>query len=141
MNLRRATLQDAERLFAWRNDPVTRANSRNEAEICWNDHLQWLSRTLASKSLLYVAEEDGTPVGTCRIDQDGEISWTVAPEHRGKGHGREMVRLVSESADRPLLAEIKASNSASLKIVQDLGFRQTRDGEVTKWESEAPKPR
>lgn len=132
-------MEDAERLFAWRNDPITRANSRNQDQVQWQDHLHWLRRRLDGESTLYVAEEDGAPVGTCRVDADGEVSWTVAPEHRGKRYGREMVRLVSEAASRPLVAEIKSSNAASLKIVQELGFQKIEDGEVTKWVSKAPK--
>lgn len=131
-------MEDAERLFAWRNDPVTRANSRNEDEISWNDHLHWLGRMLASEALLYVAEENGVPLGTCRVDAGGEVSWTIASEHRGRGHGREMVRLVTEAAKRPLIAEVKASNLASLRIVQELGFQKIADGEVTRWISDRP---
>jgi RimJ/RimL family protein N-acetyltransferase len=132
-------MEDAERLFAWRNDPDSRANSRNEDDILWSDHLQWLSRVFASESvLLYVAEENGIPLGTCRVDADGELSWTVAPEHRGKGHGKEMVRLLAEAANRHLVAEIKSSNLASLRIVQELGFEKVADGEITRWTRNAP---
>ncbi len=132
-------MDDAERLFAWRNDPDSRANSRNEDEIRWSDHLQWLRRVLAGDSvLLYVAEESGVALGTCRVDADGELSWTVAPEHRGKGHGKEMVRLVAEAANCPLMAEIKSSNLASLRIVGELGFEKVADGEMTRWIRKAP---
>jgi len=127
-------MDDAGRLFAWRNDPDTRANSRNGDEIRWSDHLQWLRGVLAGESVrLYVAEESGVALGTCRVDADGELSWTVAPEHRGKGHGREMVKLVAEESNRLLVAEIKSSNLASLKIVQELGFEKVADGKMTRW--------
>jgi RimJ/RimL family protein N-acetyltransferase len=69
----------------------------------------------------------------CRVDSDGELSWTVAPEHRGKGYGSEVVKRVVELSEEPRFAEIKSSNLASLAIVKRLGFEQVSDGEMTRW--------
>ena len=78
--LRPATTEDADILLEWRNDPETRIASHNTAEVQRNDHISWLSRTLGNpERRLYVAEEDGDPVGTVRADfADGvwELSWT-----------------------------------------------------------------
>ncbi len=134
MKLRPATLDDAKLLLSWRNDPATRANSRDTGVISWNSHEQWLKSVLddGSRTIL-IAEVEGCPVATCRIDSDGELSWNVSPEHRGRGYGLEMVRMVIETSSEPRFAAIRSSNAASLSIVKRLGFEQVSNGEVTEW--------
>ena len=134
MNIRPATQADSKLLFNWRNDPVTRINSRDPREVSWESHVHWLENALAEKSRhLLIAEEGGVPVGTCRVDSDGELSWTIAPEHRGNGYAMTMVQQVIQRFSTPLLAQIKSSNAASLAIVKRLGFEQIADGEMTRW--------
>jgi RimJ/RimL family protein N-acetyltransferase len=128
MILRPATLEDAQRLHAWRNDPETCANSHNTDPVPWADHVAWLERSLASASRqLFVAEADGVPVATCRADESEsgiELSWTVAPAARGHGIGYELVRLLVQRFHlHPLRAEVKTSNVASQKIALAAGFR------------------
>src|ERR1044071_700613 len=93
---RSALPADAERLFRWRNDPATRAASVEGGAVAWDDHVAWLTRSLASRDRrLLVAEVDGEPIGTVRFDRQGAewvMSWTVAPERRGQGLGGRMVR-------------------------------------------------
>lgn len=124
MHLRRATMDDAAVLFAWRNDPETRANSVTTDPVAWDGHRGWLEMSLASPDReLLIAEIDGVPVGTVRIDRGEEIelSWTVAPDQRGKGIGRYMVTMASPSG--PAVAKIKPANIASQKIAESAGFR------------------
>ncbi len=133
MRFRRANLDDAKILLKWRNDPDTRVNSINMDEVFWENHLSWLEKTLKNPSrFLFVAEERGTPIGTVRADmsEDGkefELSWTVAPEERGKGIGKRMVSLIlSEDflLGKKLKAEIKEKNIPSIKIAKSLGFQK-----------------
>lgn len=124
MHLRPATMNDAGVLFAWRNDPETRANSVNSDPVAWADHCAWLKASLANPDRdLLIAELDGMPVGTVRIDRgdETEISWTVSPEHRGKGVAKYMVALASPSGRA--VARIKPANIASQKIAESVGFR------------------
>jgi RimJ/RimL family protein N-acetyltransferase len=135
MNLRLATIEDCEILFAWRNDLATRLASRNSAPIAFNEHKRWLVKTLDNpKRALYVAELEGTPVGTVRTDMVGdvaEISWTVAPEHRGRGIGKLMVRTLAQSISGPIRAEVKGSNLASIRIAEAAGLSlEKTDGEM-----------
>lgn len=133
MNLRPATMDDAQRLFDWRNDPVTRAMFRNTAEVPWADHVAWLERTLADPTrILLLAEHDGTPVGTMRIDygDEPELSWTVAPEYRNCGFGSEMVRMGTPDN---AVAWIKPENIASQRIAEKAGFAFVSDGPLQKW--------
>jgi RimJ/RimL family protein N-acetyltransferase len=115
-----ATIEHARLLFDWRNDPLTRAMSNNTAPVEWAGHELWLRRRLIRPDpTLWVAEMDGALVGTVRIDGD-EISYTVAPEHRGRGVAKAML---TEAARRwgPKRAEIKAENTASIKAAEAAG--------------------
>jgi RimJ/RimL family protein N-acetyltransferase len=123
--LRPARMEDAAILFAWRNDPQTRANSLSEDKVWWPEHVAWL-RCALDKVL--IAEQDGKPVGTVRIET--ELSWIVAPEHRGRGIGRQMLALVAGTA------RIKRTNIASQKIAEAAGFSLVEDGEVQLWKKE-----
>lgn len=142
LTLRPATLADAERLFAWRNDPATRAASVHDGEVAWEEHLAWLNSSLASLARdLLIAEEDGEPVGTVRIDRtdETEVSWTVAPGHRGKGYGAAMVRLACP--DEPSIAHIKADNAASRKIAVAAGYSCIEKGPLERWTRDGSKPK
>lgn len=132
MLLRAATMADARRLWRWRNDPETRKNSLNEDAVPWEGHVRWLAGALTNPDIrLLVAEESGTPVGTLRINHGEEMSWTVAPEARGCGTGKDMVR---QAAFPGASAQIKASNFASQKVALNAGFRLVEDGELQRWE-------
>jgi RimJ/RimL family protein N-acetyltransferase len=129
INIRPADMGDAQTLLAWRNDPLTRANSRNGGEVGFAEHIAWLRGVLSSNDrLLLVAEERGRPVGTCRADRrrDGwELSWTVAPEARGRGIGTWMVKAVRGRLHGRCCAEIKQTNEASLRIAAAAGLKVT----------------
>lgn len=138
LTLRPATVEDAQALFDWRNDPATRLSSHDTGELAFDHHLAWLTQTLADPARrLLIAEELGRPVGTVRVDQgqDGvaELSWTVAPHARGLGVATRMVCQIADqvAAVQPLRAEIKQDNAASAKVAQAAGMHLSRrDGEV-----------
>ena len=126
MELRLATFDDADLLLKWRNDAKTRASSRNKQEISKKEHEKWLKASLAdSNRELYIAEINSIPVGTVRSDYDGqfyELSWTIAPEQRGKGIGKEMVSLITKKINKPVRAEVKKNNTASKRIAEYVGM-------------------
>ena len=120
MDIRPARMSDAELLFQWRNDPLTCAMSRSSDPVSWDAHISWLTGRLArSEPHIYIAERR-VPVGTFRLDGD-EISYTVAPEARGKGIGLAMMCRVSEMFG-PLRAEIYERNTASIRVAQRAGM-------------------
>jgi RimJ/RimL family protein N-acetyltransferase len=129
--LRSATIQDTDLLLEWRNDPETRRASHNTAEVQRDEHISWLSRTLNNPNRrLFVAEEDGVPVGTVRADlSEGvwELSWTVAPSARGRGVAKRMVALLAHQISDPIRAEVKAGNLASARIAEDAGMKLDRE--------------
>jgi RimJ/RimL family protein N-acetyltransferase len=128
LELRPATPDDAHRLLAWRNDPRTRASSFDERMISPAEHRAWLEAAFADPGrLLFIAVEAGVAVGTVRADAHGDtwrVSWTVAPEARGRGVAVRMVKKFVDGFPRPLLAEVKNTNPASIRVAEAAGFRQ-----------------
>ena len=134
ITLRPATIEDADILLKWRNDPETRKASHNMAKVQSSDHVSWLSRTLKNPDRrLYVAEENGDPVGTVRADYaDGvwELSWTVSPRARGRGVAKRMVAILANEISEPIRAEVKTGNISSARIAEHAGmvFERETDG-------------
>lgn len=131
VKLRRASMNDMEVLFRWRNDPATRKASLNTQEITIEEHETWLRSALADKDRrIYIAEVDGEPVGTIRADYESGIyrlSWTVGPDFRGKGYGKDMVLALVEELKSPVRAEVKADNIASRRIAESAGMKLERE--------------
>ena len=131
IKLRPATVDDADLLLEWRNDPETRNASHNTAEVQREEHVSWLKKTLNNTSRqLYIAEENGIPVGTVRADLvDGvhELSWTVAPNARGRGVATRMVALLARQISQPIRAEVKSGSTASARIAERAGMLFDRE--------------
>jgi len=124
--LRHATVADARVLLQWRNDPATMAAVGQVQPIGYEAHVQWLGSYGQAGRHLYVAYWRQLTVGTGRIDKDFEtawLSWTVAPEHRGRGYGRRLIKSLMQEARvlgyRRLGAKIRASDSVSLKLARE----------------------
>jgi RimJ/RimL family protein N-acetyltransferase len=134
LTFRNATIDDAEVLFNWRNDSLTRQASHDSAELEFKSHVLWLERTLANADRqLFIIEESGKPVGTVRVDREGnesaELSWTVAPEARGRGVAKQMVRLIADYVPETcvLRAEVKAGNTSSIKVAEAVGLHLSKE--------------
>jgi GNAT superfamily N-acetyltransferase len=144
--VRAAGLDDAQRLWEWRNDEQARANSRSHDPVPLDAHLRWLRSSLQRPDRhLLVAEVDGEAVGTVRWDLvaagEWEVSITVAPQSRGQGLAAPMLEaaqawLVRDGAeastegpdpsvdDRPtmFLAAVHTSNTASRRLFLGAGY-------------------
>lgn len=139
IKLRLATMDDAARLFVWRNDADTRLASHEAGPIRLEQHLVWLKEAIVSASkALYVAQDtarNGIWVGTGRLDkrpgQRVELSLTVDPQRRGEGYGGEIIDALVTEAEKlrdawrwdTMVATVKESNSASLRAFWALNFR------------------
>lgn len=110
-------------LLNWRNNSATREVSHNTALINEDEHILWLKRILASENRkLYVAEIDGVPVGTVRVDSEAlgyELSWTVSTTMRSSGIGKAMVSQLAKGIPESIRAKIKTGNVASIRIAED----------------------
>lgn len=140
ITIRPANVDDAPDLFRWRNDVATRLASRNSGELRYHDHLAWLERTLAdSARQLFIAELDGRAIGTIRADTSTSgdytvLSWTIAPECRGLGYGKQILTAYVKTAEGTLRADIRPENQPSRRMVESLGFipGDSREG-FTSW--------
>ena len=132
INLRPATLADADRLFAWRNDPVTCANSRSTAAVPREDHDRWMKFNVLlgqPEHAVIIAEGFGGCVGVIRFDaakndlMTYEASITVAPEYRGSGLARPILtEACGFFSDFAISAEVRHDNIASRKVFERCGF-------------------
>ena len=144
--LRPARLYDSAVVFAWRNDPLTRAMSRASVPVTWDDHQRWFSDVihLPSRRVL-IAEGAADQLAVVRFDRmDGragatsawEVSINLNPAWRGQGVGRAVLRAACDGFQAPgeglsLHAEIRAENAASLRIFEAAGFfTLSTEGEV-----------
>jgi RimJ/RimL family protein N-acetyltransferase len=133
ISLRRASIEDTDILYAWRNDESTRAASHDPETIPRPQHDEWLNRSLANPNRqLYIAEEDGVAVGTVRADFDSrdttyELSWTVSPQARKRGIGLQMVALLAKQLAGPIKAQVKRDNRASSRIAEGCGMSLDRE--------------
>ncbi len=130
LTLRRVTKDDAKLLYEWRNDEETRKQSQSITPVEWDEHAHWIENSLKNPDrILVIAERGGTPVGTCRADvrADGftEISYTIAPQERGRGLSKPMVQqFVKEYLEgRRLAAHIKKGHKQSESVVIALGMK------------------
>ena len=130
--MRRASAADADAVGRWRNDVDTRAASRTSAEVTWQDHLAWFERRLADpNSLMLIGSIDARPMGIVRFDRTNdrtaEISINLAPNSRGKGIGKALLRAgcaFAQNAGFAVVfdAEILATNVSSQRTFEQAGF-------------------
>jgi RimJ/RimL family protein N-acetyltransferase len=143
LNYRHATMDDADILMRWRNDPLTVQNNRDNREVTLSEHMSWLRKQLVDddKAVFICEDETGMPIGMVRFvlhedKEDGfETGVTVAPEARGKSYGGKILKMVCD--DRPeatLYTEVKFDNAASMKSFGAAGFEQIGSyGLWTQW--------
>ena len=129
IKLRKADNNDAELLFNWVNDTNVRKNSINPEPINWENHLIWFNKKINdnnSKILILFSPE--YLLGQIRIDLVDaywNIDYSIDNEFRGIGLGKEMVKLLLKMYEfYNFKATVKKENLASIKIFQNLGFKQ-----------------
>jgi RimJ/RimL family protein N-acetyltransferase len=134
VRLRPAQVQDAEILWLWRNDPVTRVHSRSTEPISWKAHVAWLTAALADPARkIMIAEHGATPIGTVAlhgIDEEWEISITVAPEKRGGGAGTAILQSACARTSHDIYASVRNGNRPSRRLFESCGFKAMESTET-----------
>lgn len=135
IDLRAATMQDSDRLFAWRNDPVTLACSKSTAPVPRSDHNQWMTLNVLygyPEHIVLMAQDQDVAVGVVRFDalksdvMQYKASLTIAPQHRGSGYSYPVLaEACSYMTDFTIHADIRKDNTASRKTFERCGFRET----------------
>jgi UDP-2,4-diacetamido-2,4,6-trideoxy-beta-L-altropyranose hydrolase len=135
LHLRMVTMEDAECLHAWANDPVTRAASFSEAPITWDTHLTWLRGCLSNApTRIYLAHARGVAVGVIRFEADpcsgiAKVSVSTSPTARRHGWASALLVRGCEAAwqDLPMITAINAyvrvNNTASLSLFARSEFK------------------
>ena len=129
ITFRLATAADAKLLWLWRNAPLTRQSSLSSEEISWKNHSAWFAKNIHNpKRKIYIANISDEDIGTARSDllEDGsfELSWTVAPNARGKGFGGMMLVDFANIIIGKKIAKIKSDNIPSQKMAIKAGFKK-----------------
>jgi len=135
LSLRRVESSDAEMIFEWRNHSNTRQAMFTSDPVAWDDHLVWLTRTIADPACAYfVFEISGTPsgiVGFPNINQrDLHSKWTfhLKPGLEAAGAGSAMGFLAldyifSVFGLHKVSGEVLAGNEKSCRMHLRLNFR------------------
>jgi RimJ/RimL family protein N-acetyltransferase len=132
MQLRKATFNDWKILLDWRNDPTTRKNSFETGEVSEQTHKLWFNDSLLNPNRsIYILEDNSIPVGSIRSDihwnNQSVLSWSIAPDQRGKGYGTKILEIYLQDKKGEFIAEIKPENIASIKMVEKNDFTKLTD--------------
>ena len=131
--LREATIEDRDLLYEWANDPETRRASFHTEKIAYEEHCRWFDKILNDENeLQFILVDQDEPVGQVRLTLEGEdavVSYSIAPDKRGLGYGKEIIRLTQDLARersniRRLVAQVKPSNLASVSCFENCGFEE-----------------
>lgn len=130
-----AKLDDAKDLFDWRNHANARRNSLNSDLISWSDHLKWFSSRMNDPSAtIFIIYSGKTKVGSIRFEEKENmyrVSIVLAPEHTSKGISADIIRagtelfLKGKKVKKPVIAEVKENNIASIKAFKRAGFKES----------------
>jgi len=136
MNLivRKAILDDCEKVYLLRNQPDIREICLNDEKINYESHQKWFAKVLIDKNrLLAVGELGGTFIGVIRLDYyDNEalISIFIDAKQSGQGYGSIMLQQAEVLAMqkwkklKKLRAEILEDNINSISFFEKKGFQK-----------------
>lgn len=129
--MRPVRIDDRDALLAWRNDPSAYRWYLVAAPVTEEAHDAWLLGRLGrTDPTLWIAELDGEPVGSVRLDpQDdgsGSVSIVVDARFRGRGTGRVLLEWVEGQATvlgiTDLRAVVHAGNTSSRALFERAGY-------------------
>jgi RimJ/RimL family protein N-acetyltransferase len=137
IEMRPARIADSEMLLEWRNDPETRAASKETDPISEAEHARWMKFNVLMgypEHLVMIAETDLGSIGTVRFDavkkdlMSYRVGIIIAPQHRGKRLAADVLaRACGIMQDFNLLAEIRYKNAASIKTFEACDFLPIND--------------
>ncbi|MDY7034796.1 MAG: GNAT family N-acetyltransferase [Thermodesulfobacteriota bacterium] len=134
ITLRRATEEDCEIIFQWRNHPKVRHYFFDSSELSYSEHKKWFEESLKRDDrIILIAHNDSTPLGVLRFDSIetdeniAEIDIYVAPELQGQGFGKMILSegenwAIKNTRIKSLLARVREENQASVKMFRHCGF-------------------
>ena len=136
IQFRKVSIEDAEMILLWRNHPEVRNYSFNKSMISFDEHLEWIKKTLASdRKLMLIAvdlllkKDIGVVLFSYLDDFKAEISIYLNYDMFGKGYGSSVIRESIEYLTllKPSIIEVIANvvpgNIRSKKVFEKAGFR------------------
>ncbi|SDY42301.1 UDP-2,4-diacetamido-2,4,6-trideoxy-beta-L-altropyranose hydrolase [Jannaschia faecimaris] len=131
--LRPLTLNDAEMMMSWRNQPRIVAVTSSQAPVTAEGHIPWLTQELTRDDARWcVWQEGGRDVGICGAS-GGPDGWTwsfyLGDEDAPQGAGGRMcgafLRLLAETPGAETIrATVRHENTTSLRLHRRLGFAE-----------------
>lgn len=139
--LRALEPEDLEMLYLWENDTtlwiVSDTIAPYSREALWHYLEQYTGDIYSQRQLrlMITMANDGTPIGTVDFinfnpfNNRAELGLFIAREHRGNGHGRQALELLTTYARehiglRQLYVYIALDNEVCLKMFEDFGYRR-----------------
>lgn len=118
---------DADMLFTWQINPLTRRYFNTPTIPSFDEHVAWVERILKDdsvKAFMILCEEK---VGIVRLNFDtatsAEVSILLAPEHYGKGHALSALnKLAGMFPDIDIKAVVHENNAPSQRLFVNAGF-------------------
>ena len=155
IQLRKLEPTDLPYLYRWENDASVWADGANHNPLSQQDLRDYIASTTGDiyrdGQLRLIIEEDGLTIGCIDLfDLDprnhrAAIGMYIAPEYRGKGIGREAVRLLEQYAFgfmhlRLIYAIISIHNTACTALYRSAGYTPssplpawTLEGDAVLW--------
>lgn len=131
IKVRPAQPKDTQRIWEIRNEPESRAVAAIQEIIPLAQHVAWFeNKYFKNKSNhCFVGEVDNNVIGYCRFDLEENHylnSIAVSSSMHGKGIGTLLLRQSIEQLrpSRPIHAEVRKHNVASIKMFERVGFKK-----------------
>lgn len=137
VTLRPVRPDDYEQLYAWRIDLATWGDTSELAPfpMTFEAYKQWRDEAALTpeKGVSWAVEAGGTLVGGAslfafdELSRNAEVGISLGPDHRGKGYGRETLRLLVDFGFRHrnlhrVWLEASAENERALRAYRAAGF-------------------
>lgn len=148
ISLRALEPTDLDTLYQWENEATLWAVSDTVApysrKVLWEYLQQNTSDIYSTRSLRLIIDDDTTheAVGTIDffnfdpLNNRAELGLFIAPQHRGKGRGREALDLLCDYARnhigmKQIHITVTTDNEVCLKLFREYGFEQA--GTLKSW--------
>ncbi|RZJ76997.1 MAG: N-acetyltransferase [Flavobacterium sp.] len=124
-------ISDIDTLFAWSNDPETRAASISPDPISYEEHKRWFTAVINSvETNAYIFTVENIASGIVRFQQKNSItylSYSLSPEVRGLGLSSIMLNLALsefrlQAQDKSIYGVIDSENKRSQRAFEKVGF-------------------